>query len=1143
MINKTFQLIRTNPGLTTNVKLVVNPEYKLYLESFDTNKQLSDEKYKHYLINKNVLYEDQIINFYDGLASNLAFDIKYDSDVSDVFSTYDKQFDDTYWSGAKSVDDNWYNEDYEYFAPLYIRKGDIPDGFIILRVDDSIPYDEVINEYGPSELNKNNFYNQIVDKWKCVNFFDMRYESDLGYFLHNNYVKNIGFPDKSFELDFREYEYSKIYGIDYNNGVYVTKSKFLKDLLYLEQPHFKLEKEILNSFKNNDLIFPNILNLKFLYNDVPASPTKINNYSLNRYYGFYIDKLESIVTLTSYITPEIKKNVKIYNNIFVDISGNTLVESPFVEGFLSDKTYWIQYNSEFYKVIRTYKDGEYIFQIVSNIDMTNIDLSTCNDNTCYINFESGSNFRCKTILNPSGYTNFISGYTDLKIDSYVENDVEKSMYGDLYLIKIDGIYHVLKERNGDYFIQSDYAINSYPDRLEYWKGGKNSKYYTKKNIYTYGEKPLSYPIYRLRFNDIKDFDFNIVNTHFADFDYEKDKYVSTPEHKLYAVDYDKNSLNKQFKIHPRGEFGQYQIMNISSEYISDDELYEISFNELTDIWRKNQSVVKWGVSGSNSNCDYPYKMNNSIDVGDTFNGTCNVVDNKPNIIEKNLDYFYRIGNFFSGETNNIIKYLVQTTNIEVDFMGDFSKKFNLELYLNSNVDYFDYFFKNKMNFEIDSLDYIKPTLKYSTFQGGDKYSFSNTLFKGISINAVSVKNITRDINGTILNIISDPSKNFNNYNFAIILNDVYEYYSGNTYIETVENGLMNNTIIDKNTDAIHVFMNDKYKNFLIVINVKIPMQQKYINFNNVAYFDEKYGIYNGKTNNDININYPVEKTYNPALITASNFIDAFNDMNTLSEFESGITYHYITNDPLSGVIQYGSTGPINIFESDNSMKKINSWGKAIPPFILTVNSPELLKTKKTSYIKNVIKGPSTNIYDKYSTFYDTEDKQIFNIIEPLAREMNINTLENNMNTVYTSNTVYNSNYIYRYNGSYEPIMNSIALFNNTYLYYSGTTGSSICQWNSNYKFDTSYENFGIIEELIFSKINPISPLKLKNTEDKSIYPMIDEYGLQYGARFIFNSSWDKDFYIITNDDQDINKNIFSNLNNLEHIINPLKPKK
>src|SRR5574344_2759356 len=120
--------------------------------------------------------------------------------------------------------------------------------------------------------------------------------------------------------------------------VYVTKSKFLQDILYYEQPHFKLEKEILNSYKDNNLIFPQILNMKFLYSDVPSTPDKINNYSLNRYYGFYLDKLELVTNLTSYITPEIKPGLKLKNNIFVDISGNTISDSPFVEGYSENKT-------------------------------------------------------------------------------------------------------------------------------------------------------------------------------------------------------------------------------------------------------------------------------------------------------------------------------------------------------------------------------------------------------------------------------------------------------------------------------------------------------------------------------------------------------------------------------------------------------------------------------------------------------------------------------------------------------------------------------------------------------------------------------------------------------------------------------------
>ncbi len=218
---------------------------------------------------------------------------------------------------------------------------------------------------------------------------------------------------------------------------------------------------------------------------------------------------------------------------------------------------------------------------------------------------------------------------------------------------------------------------------------------------------------------------------------------------------------------------------------------------------------------------------------------------------------------------------------------------------------------------------------------------------------------------------------------------------------------------------------------------------------------------------------------NPSLITASNFFDAFDDMNTLSEFDSGITYYYINSNGLSG-----STGPINIFNPNNSMSTISGWNKSNPPFILNITDPEALETKKQSYIKTGIKGPSTNIYDKYETYYDSVQKQKYNVTEPLAREMTLNIKENNLNTVYTSNNVSTPNLIYRYNGTYEPIFSNIAIFNNTYLYLSGT---NIKQWESNYKFDTSFENFGMVEELMFSKVNPkISPLKLKDTDkDKS----------------------------------------------------------
>lgn len=69
-------------------------------------------------------------------------------------------------------------------------------------------------------------------------------------------------------------------------------------------------------------------------------------------------------------------------------------------------------------------------------------------------------------------------------------------------------------------------------------------------------------------------------------------------------------------------------------------------------------------------------------------------------------------------------------------------------------------------------------------------------------------------------------------------------------------------------------------------------------------------------------------------------------------------------------------------------------------------------------------------------------------------------------------------------------------------------------------FDDRLYRFGETGELINSKINEIeSPLKIKDNDmDKSIYPIIDEFGYNFNKKFIFKSSWDNDYYIRTKKD-------------------------
>ena len=308
-MNKSFQLIRTNPRLTSNIKLVVDSSYNLYFESFDSSKELSNQKYKHYLLNREAIIENEVPKFYAKLPKKIAFTPKSQFDTDVMYNEYVQQFDSTYHAGANEVDDQWYNEEFEYFAPLYIKKGQIPKNFVILRVDNPAIYELVGGEYVMSELNKDNFRKEIIDKWKCINVFDLSNTTNVGKFFDRNINNNNRFPEFSFFFDTKPYNYSKWGGLEYETGVYRVSEMFLDDKTFYENPHFNLEEFVTKGFEDNGLIYPYIFNMKFLFDDSPATPDEFKKWSMNRYYGFYAENFELVKRLTSAPLPELKSNL------------------------------------------------------------------------------------------------------------------------------------------------------------------------------------------------------------------------------------------------------------------------------------------------------------------------------------------------------------------------------------------------------------------------------------------------------------------------------------------------------------------------------------------------------------------------------------------------------------------------------------------------------------------------------------------------------------------------------------------------------------------------------------------------------------------------------------------------------------------
>ena len=215
---KSFALLRTNVGLTTNIKIMVDSKYSLSLDSIESKEELSATKYKKVPFIKDNYYDELITYFFGNLPTETAFYIKYDNDIDTMSNNYANQYDELYQYGARNIINNKnYEEEFEYFAPLYISPGNMPKKFIVFRVDGP----------GIEKINKSNIRNQIFKKFKAVKMFDLSKYTNFGEWLDINFSNNSFFPLTPLELSFENLEFTKWNGIDYETGGYTSKSNFL----------------------------------------------------------------------------------------------------------------------------------------------------------------------------------------------------------------------------------------------------------------------------------------------------------------------------------------------------------------------------------------------------------------------------------------------------------------------------------------------------------------------------------------------------------------------------------------------------------------------------------------------------------------------------------------------------------------------------------------------------------------------------------------------------------------------------------------------------------------------------------------------------------------------------------------------------
>ena len=316
--NVSKPLLRTNPKLSTNIKLVVNSRDILYLESIDADRTLSDVKYKKFPVSADGEYSYDVSKFFKNnpTTNEVIFATKRKNSDTAVLDSYNKQIEEDYHYGTTYNYSKLHSESLRMFAPIWLDEN-LPKKFVIFRTSD--PNGSV--KFKDSGDDKIAMINEIVKNSQIVKTFDLSENSNIGKYLRTH-VQQEKFPKSPLTFSFEKEEQSFFNGIDLKKGGFTSKGEFLyRDFILKDKTLIESNDLITDGFKRNNIACANLINLEFLFEDDSAS-----DYSINRYFGLYVDDIDS----GSGEIAKIDRNIITFQNLnsYIDVNNDSSAIPP-----------------------------------------------------------------------------------------------------------------------------------------------------------------------------------------------------------------------------------------------------------------------------------------------------------------------------------------------------------------------------------------------------------------------------------------------------------------------------------------------------------------------------------------------------------------------------------------------------------------------------------------------------------------------------------------------------------------------------------------------------------------------------------------------------------------------------------------------
>jgi len=273
--------------------LVANELDQIFLESIDATKELAGVEYKRFEINKNGSYARDLAVFFNKTKTpaEIAYAVKREATDFSILNSYQQQIEETYQYGATANYSKLHDENFRIFAPIWLDLN-IPKLFVIFKVKNPVD----IKGLQDNATNNYTRMRAILANAEIVKTFDLSRTSSLGNYIRNH-VQEADFPITPLTFSFEKGEKSTFNGIDLEKGGFTTKAEYLfTDFVQKDKPLIEANDFITDGFKRNKLAVANLLNIEFLFNDPTAE-----DYSVNRYFGLYVDDIDSGYGVPSFV--------------------------------------------------------------------------------------------------------------------------------------------------------------------------------------------------------------------------------------------------------------------------------------------------------------------------------------------------------------------------------------------------------------------------------------------------------------------------------------------------------------------------------------------------------------------------------------------------------------------------------------------------------------------------------------------------------------------------------------------------------------------------------------------------------------------------------------------------------------------------